>query len=148
MRLGVSEIRTRRSRHPILHHLEIAATVRRAFGNFRKDMTAQPRPSGLGYESPTEQTVASALAANHLIYRLNELHTDSTTGDDASQRRQPATVDELVSKVERGSHSVSIKDRIACFRWTWFTSTMATGGIANVIASSESSRPWFTSEVW
>lgn len=104
-------------------------------------MTAQPRPPGLGYESPTEHTVVSALAANHLIHRLNELDRSGTTADEASQRRQPATVDELVSKNERGTHLVSIKDRIVCFRWTWFTSTMATGGIANVIASSKLPEP-------
>ncbi|ROT43559.1 hypothetical protein SODALDRAFT_42114 [Sodiomyces alkalinus F11] len=28
---------------------------------------------------------------------------------------------------------VSIRDRIACYQWTWFTMTMATGGVANVI---------------
>lgn len=101
-------------------------------------MTSQPRLPGLGYESPTEHTAVSALAANHLIHRLNELERTNTRCESATRRRQPATVDELVSKTENRPLTVSIKDRIACFQWTWFTSTMATGGIANVIASSES----------
>lgn len=101
-------------------------------------MTAQPRPSGLGYESPTEYTDGSALAANHLIHRLNQLDRHGTRSDEGLRRRQQATVDQIVSEIDKETQPVSIKDRIACFRWTWFTSTMATGGIANVIASSES----------
>jgi hypothetical protein len=30
-----------------------------------------------------------------------------------------------------------IRDRVGCFTWTWFTITMATGGIANVLHASE-----------
>lgn len=109
-------------------------------------MTPPPRPSGLGYESPTEQNAVSALAANNLIHRLNELERRITRRDEAKQQHQrqhPETVDEAVSKTENygGKSDVSIKDRIACFQWTWFTSTMATGGIANVMASSELSVP-------
>lgn len=105
-------------------------------------MTPQPRPPGLGYESPIEHTVASALAADHLIHRLNELQDHSSTRrEEAPRRRHPATVDELVSKSGKETHTVSVRDRIACFQWTWFTSTMATGGIANVIASGESYEP-------
>lgn len=98
-------------------------------------MTSKLPPRGLGYESPTQHTVTSALAANHLIHRLNELDQSRPRPDGAS--RQHATMDELVSRPEKlgRDRAVSIKDRIACFQWTWFTSTMATGGIANVLAS-------------
>ncbi|TGO28147.1 hypothetical protein BPAE_0031g00120 [Botrytis paeoniae] len=41
---------------------------------------------------------------------------------------QPDTEDIAVAKV-------SIRDRIGCVTWTWFTLTMATGGIANVLYS-------------
>lgn len=96
-----------------------------------------PRPfsTGLGYESPTEhtvdRTVTSAMATNHLFHRLSEL--------EQTQRSQNAALDNLFSKVEKTTvpKAVGIKDRIACFQWTWFTSTMATGGVANVLASGK-----------
>jgi len=31
---------------------------------------------------------------------------------------------------------VGIRDRVGCYTWTWFTMTMATGGIANVLHAS------------
>lgn len=106
-------------------------------------MTSKRPPRGLGYESPTQHTVTSALAASHLIHRLNELDQNGSGRDEASG--QHATVDEVLSRPEKlgGSRAVSIKDRIACFQWTWFTSTMATGGIANVLASGKLS--WYPS---
>lgn len=100
-------------------------------------MTPSLHPRGLGYESPTQVTITSALAAHHLTHRLNELHENKSSRDEAS--RQHATMDEVASRPDKlgGRTVVSIKDRIACFQWTWFTSTMATGGIANVLASGE-----------
>lgn len=95
------------------------------------------RSTGLGYESPTEHNSVATLAANHLIHRLNELENAHATNNGPPPHA--VSVDALLSQNEKPPRrsGVSIKDRIACFQWTWFTSTMATGGVANVLASGE-----------
>jgi hypothetical protein len=57
--------------------------------------------------------------------------------------------DHVESKKEedRETKKVGFRDRVGCYTWTWFTMTMATGGIANVLHSSKKSRDptldWF-----
>lgn len=97
-------------------------------------MAGQPRPAGLGYESPTEHTITSALAANRLMHRLNELHQNSR--QNGHIRREDLIQEDLITRTEKaGRRPVGLRDRIACFQWQWFTSTMATGGVANVLAA-------------
>ncbi|KUI67603.1 Malic acid transport protein [Cytospora mali] len=110
-------------------------------------MTSQRVPPALGYESPTEHTVTSALATNHLMHRLSELEQSQRQRQNVGQNelpREAMNMDDLVSQSGKlgNSKPVGIKDRIACFQWTWFTSTMATGGIANVLASIPFQAQW------
>lgn len=100
----------------------------------------------LGYESPTEHTVTTALATNHLMHRLSELEQNQRQRQNVGQNeptQEPVNMDDIVSRSEKmgAGKVVGVKDRIACFQWTWFTSTMATGGIANVISSSKALLP-------
>ncbi|ROW17340.1 hypothetical protein VPNG_01051 [Cytospora leucostoma] len=111
-------------------------------------MTSQPFSPALGYETPTEHSVTSALATNHLMHRLSELEQNHRQRQNVGQHepsREEVTIDELASKsVKTGDRNgiVGFKDRVACFQWTWFTSTMATGGIANVLASIPFKAQW------
>ncbi|KAK3989775.1 malic acid transport protein [Cladorrhinum sp. PSN332] len=64
----------------------------------------------------------------------------------------PPPDDSLAERMMRASRAgklgkngkVGLRDRICCFRWTWFTMTMATGGIANVLHSIPYKSEWLT----
>ncbi|POR38133.1 hypothetical protein TPAR_01658, partial [Tolypocladium paradoxum] len=64
----------------------------------------------------------------------------------AVPRSNQPSLNDLVAKSEKmpPNGKVTIKDRIACYQWTYFTMTMATGGIANVIHALSYRAPWIT----
>ncbi|KAH9896262.1 voltage-dependent anion channel-domain-containing protein [Xylariomycetidae sp. FL2044] len=49
----------------------------------------------------------------------------------------PESLARMISNARKDRHGqkIGIRDRICCYQWTWFTMTMATGGIANVLHS-------------
>ncbi|KAF5587186.1 Malic acid transport [Fusarium pseudoanthophilum] len=48
------------------------------------------------------------------------------------------SLNHVIATAEKGpgNQKVGIRDRIACYQWTYFTMTMSTGGVANIIYSS------------
>jgi hypothetical protein len=108
-----------------------------------------------GYESPRPRSTETG----ELLY-IN----GSTKAIDRDGRRRPPSRecagenmdyidgDETISQTQQGDTSAmergqggqeggqrtyGIRDRISYYTWTWFTMTMATGGVANVIHASK-----------
>ncbi|KAI0853822.1 voltage-dependent anion channel-domain-containing protein [Daldinia vernicosa] len=50
------------------------------------------------------------------------------------------------ARKSRNGKKIGIRDRICCHQWTWFTMTMATGGVANVLYSVWT--PYRTDWLW
>ncbi|KAK1761381.1 malic acid transport protein [Echria macrotheca] len=69
-----------------------------------------------------------------------ELEAAGGTGTGNSSPRSLDDVLQRSQKLKTGK--TSIGDRIAEFRWTWFTMTMATGGIANVLHTLPYNPAW------
>ncbi|KAF5604580.1 Malic acid transport [Fusarium pseudocircinatum] len=54
------------------------------------------------------------------------------------------SLNHVIATAEKGpgNQTVGIRDRIACYQWTYFTMTMSTGGVANIIHSLKWEAPW------
>lgn len=103
---------------------------------------APPVHSFCGYESPSE-------LEDGYITPDPTPHRPGASGPSwshaSASRRQngggnspmKASMDDILNKGRNLSkRKVSLRDRITCYQWTWFTMTMATGGVANVLYSS------------
>lgn len=89
------------------------------FGGARQTKKERPRHrlayTGNGIEDPSEVESKEA--------QEDTMNEDS----DANQQLEPD---------QKTPRAVGLRDRVGCYTWTWFTMTMATGGIANVLHSS------------
>ena len=92
-----------------------------------------PSTGGSGYESPVDGDCHfSPPLRSPNRHHLRALGRQDPAPD-LEHNAGVNTLNGMLSKAQRIQSKVSIGDRIACFRWTWFTMTMATGGIANVL---------------
>lgn len=111
---------------------------------------APPVHSFCGYESPSE-------LEDGYITPDPTPHRPGASGPSwshaSASRRQnggsnspmKASMDNILSKGRNLSkRKVSLRDRITCYQWTWFTMTMATGGVANVLYSIPYRSQWLT----
>ena len=90
-------------------------------------------PGQDGYRTPTiEDYQSSGRPGDHEYPSLlsSAIHRAHLTNSNHSIRE---TFDKFEGKVEEKLEKLAWKQRIKHFTWTFFTITMATGGIANVI---------------
>ncbi|KAG9228921.1 voltage-dependent anion channel-domain-containing protein [Amylocarpus encephaloides] len=90
--------------------------------------------------SEGRRRTAFAGSDDNTLVDKNENNTSSEAGNDETsmqdgEREEP--VDE-----EGGKKKIGFRDRISCYTWTWFTLTMATGGIANVLHTVPYQSKW------
>jgi len=96
-----------------------------------------PSPSILPVDNPgqsamlwqrrqTSNTTAMAGLVAPSVSLPPELRVMSNANDSSDSCGKPYVVD-------KRSHRLAIKERVRHFTWTWFTMTMATGGLANVL---------------
>lgn len=105
-------------------------------------------PPECGYDSPRDDTTNSPpsfsrarsfRAAWHQGLQVMGHGVTSGTAT-GTAFTDPNSLTAMLNRVKNMTNrrKVSIKDRICCYQWTWFTMTMATGGVANVLYSSMS----------
>jgi hypothetical protein len=102
-----------------------------------------------GYESPRELENEDGFFGNiigngtHRVGgRKPSRRGQTSVGVESPEARNDVSRSDtgLVGEEDRDAKKVGIRDRVGCYTWTWFTMTMATGGIANVLHSSNKSR--------
>lgn len=84
---------------------------------WRRPSAASDKDKGIGYLPPASRQASSAKGERHLMEKPSTEHREDTPDEDTY----------LETK------KLAIRERIRHFTWTWFTMTMATGGIANVL---------------
>ncbi|KAH6656680.1 voltage-dependent anion channel-domain-containing protein [Truncatella angustata] len=94
-------------------------------------VVSEPAPAFNGYVTPREEQYTAGVSPG-------ESSSPQGKRAFAAQQQQHPNAESLarmIAAARRPSYAgkVGIRDRISCYQWTWFTMTMATGGIANVL---------------
>ncbi|KAI0389720.1 voltage-dependent anion channel-domain-containing protein [Xylariaceae sp. FL0594] len=116
--------------------------------------------AGNGYRSPTDSNGSSSLVRRGGVAAADQEEEEEQEEEQAGaadsddntdplyethrQQRDPDSLGRIISAARQDAEprgKIGIRDRICCFQWTWFTMTMATGGIANVLSSVSSTYP-------
>lgn len=95
-------------------------------------------PSENGYMTPREEHFEPGGGIARPTNRgRDKSHTDSMSANGFFQAHDPESLARMISNARKTRYGkkIGIRDRICCYQWTWFTMTMATGGIANVFHS-------------
>ncbi|KAL6913410.1 hypothetical protein FSHL1_011086 [Fusarium sambucinum] len=113
--------------------------------------SAPAAPDGKANTNPRRLAVQRPPLTQRPSY-ITAIAPDDGDGNNQSRPRlvnQSSTItshslNHIMATVEKTSQNrrVGLRDRIACYQWTYFTLTMSTGGIANIIHSLKWTAPW------
>jgi hypothetical protein len=97
-----------------------------------------------GYESPLDEFSLQPKPVRGQRHRLACRHDGvGLPAEGESRESQMHDINRSGGENQQGEaagiRTVGLRDRIGCYTWTWFTMTMATGGIANVLHSCNAS---------
>ncbi|KAK7753842.1 hypothetical protein SLS62_004208 [Diatrype stigma] len=105
-----------------------------------------------GYVTPREEHFVVSTGALRELGRERERERERERDRDRDRDKSPHSTGRFEAhdpnslarmisnaRKSRFGKKIGIRDRICCYQWTWFTMTMATGGIANVFHSIWSS---------
>ncbi|KAL7922954.1 voltage-dependent anion channel domain-containing protein [Trichoderma austrokoningii] len=112
-----------------------------------------PTASGANTPARISFSAPNLTAAAYLTQgsRRSQLHGLHPTGRDINldatpPSNTPPNLDSVILDKENQAlpHRVGLRDRIACYQWTFFTMTMATGGVASVLHGLVYRPEWVT----
>ncbi|KAI0484117.1 voltage-dependent anion channel-domain-containing protein [Xylariaceae sp. FL0804] len=103
------------------------------------------RSGGASSPAMTMMMKSSSSPAHDAEKHAGNPFSDSLAASRRFHRDQPPNPESLarmISNARKDKHArgekIGLRDRICCFQWTWFTMTMATGGVSNVLYSLSS----------
>lgn len=111
-------------------------------------------PPENGYETPRFPDGESIFFGNNIHDGGERRRTGFTGGSDETQQvgvgQDPEACSSgqekpLQEDEKRRQRKLGFRGRVGCYTWTWFTMTMATGGIANVLHSSNTAQTFVSS---
>ncbi|KAI8634337.1 voltage-dependent anion channel-domain-containing protein [Xylariaceae sp. FL1651] len=95
-----------------------------------------------GYTTPKEDFFTRRSLSPAMWHHHHRTHgrVEDSPAQLQNGSSQPYTAESLARMISIARRDVchgkiGIRERICCFQWTWFTMTMATGGVANVLYS-------------
>lgn len=90
----------------------------------------------------TRESVAATVDGGSRASQASSMNGTINGGEERNEELQSAEEESADESAVEEPRPVGFRDRIGCYTWTWFTMTMATGGIANVLHSIPYRSDW------
>ena len=94
-------------------------------------------PGQIGYRTPTVEDLESADAEMEMKGTREKKHAKRADPQNIFKHTSIASPEDTNAQILNSMSRLEWRERIRHFTWTWFTMTMATGGVANVLFTGD-----------